>query len=87
MSDIDRSRGLYNKYTVTRLHDGSGKHRECDFFVLDITHDPYALIALAAYAEACRPTHPLLAADLGHEIALEHARRDWQVARDYGEPV
>lgn len=73
---MDKSRGLYSKYKVTRT-DGSdksgGKHEGCDYFVLDYTHDKFALKALKAYANACRREFPLLAHDLdaiilGHDI-------------------
>ncbi len=59
--------GLYRKYKVERL-DGSGepgrKHEACEYFILDLDHDPFALPAILAYAQACRLTHPVLAADL-----------------------
>lgn len=59
--------GIYNKYAVAR-NDGTSapgkKHEACEYFVLDMTHDPYARPAILAYAEACRKTHPVLAADL-----------------------
>lgn len=59
--------GLYGKYTVTR-NDGTdkkgGKHHGCDYFVLDMTHDPHALAALNAYAESCKGDYPELAKDL-----------------------
>lgn len=63
----DNDRGLYDKYTVTRLdgRDRPGeKHDGCRYFVLDVTHDPYAPAALRAYVEACRAERPALAADL-----------------------
>ena len=69
--DADRQRGLYNKYDVKRL-DGSSeagkKHEGCEYFVLDLTHDPFALIAARAYAAACEATYPLLAADLAARL-------------------
>lgn len=62
---------IYNKFHVRRV-DGSTrkgkKHELCDFFVLDITHDPYAKPALLAYADACETTHPMLAADIRKKI-------------------
>ena len=63
----DRTRGLYDKFFVSRTDGTSrvgGKHNKCRYFVLDLDHDPHAMPALAAYADACRETHPLLAADL-----------------------
>ena len=55
--------GLYAKFFVSRVdgRDAPGdKHHGCDYFVLDITHDPYAIPALAAYARACRKDYPAL---------------------------
>lgn len=69
----DRQRGLYAKYGPITRADGSHrrgkKHWDCRYFVLDASHDPFALAALAAYAEACRATHPLLAADITAVLA------------------
>lgn len=63
----DEKRGVYGKFVVTRT-DGSsepgGKHAGCAYFVLDLEHDPFALPALHAYADACEATHPELAHDL-----------------------
>ena len=60
-------RGLYGKYRVER-RDGTdqpgGKHDGCAYFVLDLTHDPFAAPAIRAYASACAGTYPALAADL-----------------------
>ena len=64
MSAGDKDRGLYSKYRVERLNDPEGKHEECDFFVLDLTHDPFALPAIRAYIDACRKEYPHLAVDL-----------------------
>jgi hypothetical protein len=51
----DKERGLYSKYGIRRL-DGSTepgkKHAKCDFFVLDITHDPHAAPAIFSYARS-----------------------------------
>lgn len=70
----DRTRGMYDKFIVDRS-DGSsaagGKHHGCEYFVLDVTHDPHALPALAAYAVSCRADYPLLARDLDDLIARE----------------
>ena len=63
----DKTKGLFKKFNLTRV-DGSDapgrKHFECDYFVLDLTHDPHALPALRAYADSCRAEYPLLADDL-----------------------
>lgn len=68
----DKSRGLFHKFKTIERTDGEsrpgGKHDNCDYFVLDLTHDPFAASALSAYAEACRDEYPLLAADLYAKI-------------------
>lgn len=62
-----KERGLLGKFIVQRV-DGSdqpgGKHRGCDYFVLDATHDAHAAAALRAYADSCEAEYPLLAADI-----------------------
>lgn len=60
----DSECGLYRKYRVERLHDPTGKHARCDYYVLDLTHDPHAIPALRAYADSCAADYPHLAADL-----------------------
>lgn len=61
------AQGLFRKFDVTRV-DGSsapgGKHHGCEYFVLDVDHDPHAPVALQAYAVACAKSHPQLSADL-----------------------
>ena len=63
----DKTRGLFPKFTVTR-RDGSSapgaKHDACNYFVLDVTHDPHAIRALRAYADSCEGEYPQLAHDL-----------------------
>jgi hypothetical protein len=63
----DKDRGLYNKFSVYRT-DGSSepgkKHCGCQYLVLDITHDPFAIPAIRAYLRACVDKYPALAADL-----------------------
>lgn len=66
--------GVYRKYLVKRLRDKEQKHRHCEFFVLDQMHDPFAIPALNAYANACEATHPELAADLRTKVAAMHGR-------------
>jgi hypothetical protein len=76
MADQTDERGICRKYNVTRT-DGSsgpgGKHERCAYFVLDLEHDPYAVPALKAYAEACRGTHPQLAIDIEASLNLPGA--------------
>jgi hypothetical protein len=70
------AQGLFRKFNVSRT-DGSsapgGKHAGCEYFVLDVDHDPHAKAALAAYALAVGATHPALAADMVARYELEHA--------------
>lgn len=67
MADVEAGKGLFTKYEVHRT-DGStnegGKHHECEYFVLDMNHDRFAIAALKAYVEACEGDYPLLAKDL-----------------------
>lgn len=67
MTEKDEDRGLYEKFTVART-DGSsdvgGKHEGCRYFVLDLTHDPFALSAALTYAVKCARAYPALATDL-----------------------
>lgn len=59
--------GIFRKFDVSRV-DGSdgpgGKHEGCEYFVLDVDHDPHAAAALRAYAASCADTHPELAREL-----------------------
>lgn len=67
----DKNRGLYSKFVIQRT-DGSslpgGKHVDCDYFVLDLSHDPHAIAALRAYADSCAHDYPQLAADLRNKL-------------------
>lgn len=58
---------LGDKYVVARK-DGTdgpgGRHDGCDYFVLDLTHDPYARDALFTYAQSCRQELPQRAASI-----------------------
>lgn len=75
----DKDRGLYYKFTVWRVDGRSdvGKtHEHCQYFPLDLTHDPHAVAALRAYAESCRQTHPLLAFDLDAKVT--ELERKWK---------
>lgn len=63
----DREKGMVAKYVVNRVdgrdHPGQ-KHENCQYFVLDLTHDQHAWAAITAYAESCKEDYPALAADL-----------------------
>lgn len=57
----EKSEGLYRKYYVRRLHDPAGKHKDCEYYVLDSMHDKYSADALEAYARCCLKEFPRLA--------------------------
>lgn len=62
-----RKFSLYPKFNVSRTdgEDVQGhKHYRCEYFVLDLTHDPFALGPLRQYADECEREYPVLAADL-----------------------
>lgn len=71
----DRTRGLYPKYSVNRLSDKIGKHNECEYFVLDLMHDKYAMYAIIAYANKCEQEFPELAKDLMEKVEEWFQRR------------
>ena len=68
MADPDKKKGLYQKYYVERKNDATGKHNQCFFFVLDLTHDAHAIPALIAYIESCKEDYPILAEDLREKL-------------------
>ena len=62
-----RLRGFFEEFNVSRTDGTSApgeKHDGCQYFVLDLTHDPYALVAIAAYSKMCEKEYPKLAQDL-----------------------
>ena len=73
----DRTKGWYRKFNVSRTdgRDGPGqKHAECDYFVLDLHHDPHSVSALRAYADSCeKDGYMRLAKDIRQRASLmEH---------------
>jgi hypothetical protein len=63
----DPKRGLYGKFKVERIDGRSApgeKHRDCQYFVLDLDHDKHAKAALRAYVKSCKKEFPALAMDL-----------------------
>lgn len=73
---MDKERGLYGKFKVERT-DGRdvgphAKHDGCDYFVLDLTHDPIAREAAVAYSrEARRAGFSQLADDLWLKVHMQ----------------
>lgn len=70
----DKSRGWFNKFQVVRA-DGAdqkgGKHHGCEYFVLDLNHDPHALPALLAYADSAeKDGYQTLAYDIRDRVSL-----------------
>jgi hypothetical protein len=78
--------GLFGKFHIVRTDGKSApgqKHHGCDYFVLDLTHDPFAVPALRAYADACRQAYPLLARDLDAKVsAPQPAGSAFETLRD-----
>jgi len=69
--------GLYEKFKVWRTDGTSAtgaKHDGCQYFVLDVTHDPHALAALRAYAASCETFYPKLASDLRDMVEMREGR-------------
>jgi hypothetical protein len=69
--------GLYRKFWVRRTDGGSRdgeKHEDCDYFVLDWAHDPFAIPAALAYATACEAKYPELAANIRAQAKKAGAR-------------
>lgn len=67
----DVARGFYHKYDVSRVdgRDEPGqKHDGCEYFVLDLDCDPFAIPAIEAYVKACRSEYPALASDLERKL-------------------
>lgn len=65
------TQGLTRKYQVLRQdgRDGSGqKHEGCEYFVLDLTHDPKARAAATLYADSVHATNPELFVDLKRRL-------------------
>lgn len=66
-NEADKNKGIYQKFRVERT-DGSsalgGKHEKCNYFVLDLDHDPHAAAALRTYAHHCVKDYPVLAHEL-----------------------
>jgi len=75
----DVTRGLYHKFNIERTDGRSApgeKHYGCDYFVLDLDHDEFAINALAAYFAACKKKYPLLAKDLREKLRVLRAKRN-----------
>jgi len=74
------TQGLLSRFAITRT-DGSsapgGKHEHCEYFVLDLHHDPYAYEALRRYAQVCRREYPKLSDDLVTKL-IEIQHREWE---------
>lgn len=68
--DPDRERGLYNKFLVERMDvEAAQRHRDCEYFVLDLYHDALAIPALRAYVTAAREAgYHRLAYDLSNKL-------------------
>jgi len=64
---MPENKAIYPKYMVYRMDgkDNVGeKHEKCDLFVLDLTHDPAAIPAMAMFVTACADDRPALSASV-----------------------
>ena len=67
---------IYDKFHVARKDPAAHvRHVGCQYFVLDLTHDPAALYAIEAYADACQGDRPGLASDLRQVAMRSQLRR------------
>lgn len=76
--------GLYGKFNVTRTDGKSApgqRHHGCDYFVLDVTHDPHAKPALAAYANSCEVEYPQHFYINDVPVSPEEFERRWKAAQ------
>ena len=83
----DKNRGLHERFRVERT-DGSsepgGKHDGCEYFVLDLDHDRFAIDALIAYEAACADEYPALARDLRDRVIAKNPEKAEQIVfREY----
>lgn len=70
-SKPDTEQGLYEKYRVYRtdgLDNVGGPRADDKYFVLNLTRDPHAKPAMAAYAASVNPTHAILSTDMIREV-------------------
>lgn len=90
LGKTQNEQGLFRKYEVRRT-DGSdfpgGKHDGCEYFVLDMTHDPHAKAAAAAYADSAEMDYPDLAADMRGRYGLDTLARPAAAPQQHGQEV
>ena len=64
----NKEQGLYGKFCPVERTDGQSKEGEkhfgCEYFILDLTHDPHAIPAIQEYINSCSAEFPQLAKDL-----------------------
>lgn len=66
IADEDQGNPMYlvHKFSWGTAVRVPPKHADCDYFVLDMSHDAHALAAISAYADSCALDYPDLARDL-----------------------
>ena len=65
----EKQTGLEKRYMVERINDPDGTHNNCDFFVLDLRHDPLARDSALDYAErALAAGYNQLSYDLAEQV-------------------
>jgi hypothetical protein len=60
--------GWYRKFNVSRTDGNIEKHPNCEYFVLDLTHDAEARFAAMEYASQCEIRDPQLASDIRQKV-------------------
>lgn len=71
----DKTKGLYPKFEDPIRTDGKSapgeKHDGCNYWIMDLDHDPFSKPALAAYSAACRSDgYELLADDIDKKLGF-----------------
>lgn len=73
-----RDLGVFRKFAVTRTDGGSApgrKHAGCEYFVLDLVHDPHAIPAVRAYTVSAKM-------DGYHQLAWDLRQRIGDIPTD-----
>ncbi len=78
-------KGLYEKFRVERTDGRSEpgeKHEGCEYFVLDLDHDPHAIPALKAYEASLREDKDHDWMQLAHDLRMTWLRLEAPAQRE-----
>ena len=76
-------KGLYAKFVIERTDGRSApgeKHDGCEYFVLDLTHDPHAIPAIKAYEQSLREDTERDSSQLRHDLRMMWCRLEREKA-------